>query len=76
MLANFVRTYSLVSTTQLTIVLIITAIVFAVFIGVAVLKMYKLKAENKRLMDKNKYNSNVDKEYTDFTDGHLYDTNN
>lgn len=75
MLANFIRNYSLVSTTQLTIVLIITAIIFAVFIGVAVLKMYKLKAENKRLMDKNKYNSKVDKEYTDFTDSHLYDTN-
>jgi len=76
MLANFVRIYSLVSTTQLTIVLIITAIIFAVFIGIAVLKMYKLKAENKRLMDKNKYKAKVDKEYTDFTDGHLYDTKN
>ncbi|WP_040249336.1 hypothetical protein [Psychroserpens mesophilus] len=76
MLANFLRNYSLVSTTQLTIVLIITAVIFAFFIGIAVIKMYKLKAENKRLMDKSKYKSNVDKEYTDFTDGHLYDTNN
>ncbi len=76
MLANFVRTYSLVSTTQLTIVLIITAVIFAVFIGVAVIKMYKLKAENKRLMDKSKYKTKIDKEYTDFTDSHLYDTNN
>ncbi len=76
MLANFVRTYSLVSTTQLTIVLIITAVIFAIFIGVAVIKMYRLKAENKRLMDKSKYNSKIDKEYTDFTDSHLYDTNN
>ncbi|WP_425075537.1 hypothetical protein [Psychroserpens sp. S379A] len=71
MLANFIKTYSLVSTTQLTIVLIITAIIFAFFIGIAVLKMYKLKAENKRLMDK-KYKSKV-QEYTDFTEGHLYD---
>lgn len=76
MLANFIRSYSLVSTTQLTIVLIITAVIFAIFIGIAVIKMYKLKAENKRLMDKSKYKSSVDKEYTDFTDGHLYDTNN
>jgi len=75
MLANFVRTHSLVSTTQLTIILIITAIIFAVFIGVAVIKMYKLKAENKRLMDKSKYKSKLEKEYTDFTDSHLYDTN-
>ena len=76
MLANFVRNYPLVSTTQLTIVLIITAVVFAIFIGIAVIKMYRLKAENKRLMDKSKYKSEVEKEYTDFTDGHLYDTNN
>jgi L-cystine uptake protein TcyP (sodium:dicarboxylate symporter family) len=74
MLAHFVRSYSLVSTAQLTIVLIITAVIFAFFIGIAVLKMYKLKAENKRLMDKSKYKSKVE-EYTDFTDGHLYDTN-
>lgn len=76
MLANFFRIFPLVSTTQLTIVLIITAVVFAIFIGIAVLKMYKLKAENKRLMDRSKYNSNVEKEYTDFTDSHLYDTKN
>jgi len=74
MLANLVRTYSLVSTTQLTIVLIITAVVFAIFIGIAVIKMYRLKAENRRLMD-SKFKSKIENEYTDFTDGHLYDTN-
>ena len=74
MLANLIKIYSLVSTTQLTIVLVITAIVFAVFIGIAVFKMYKLKAENRRLMDK-KFKTKVDKTYTDFTEGHLYDTN-
>ncbi|MFK7781225.1 hypothetical protein [Psychroserpens sp.] len=73
MLANFIKSYSLVSTTQLTIVLIVTAVIFAIFIGIAVIKMYKLKAENRKLMDKNKYKSKVDKEYTDFTEGHLYD---
>ena len=76
MLVNFVRIHSLVSTAQLTLILIITAVIFSVFIGIAVFKMFKLKAENKRLMDKNKYNSKVEKEYTDFTDSHLYDTNN
>ena len=75
MLAHFVRSYPLVSTTQLTIVLIITAIIFAFFIGIAVFKMYKLKTENKRLMDKSKYKSKIE-EYKDFTEGHLYDTNN
>lgn len=72
MLTHFLNTFPLVTTAQLTIVLIITAVVFSFFIGVAVYKMYKLKAENRRLMDK-KYKSSPEKEYTDFTEGHLYD---
>ncbi|WP_299227969.1 hypothetical protein [uncultured Psychroserpens sp.] len=76
MLANLIIPSFLVTTTQLTVVLIVTAAIFAVFIGVAVVKMYKLKAENKRLMDRSKYKSDVDKEYRDFTEGHLYDNNN
>ena len=75
MLTNHISTYSLVSTTQLTIVLIVTAAIFAIFIGIAIIKMYKLKAENKRLMDKSKYKSEIEKEYRDFTEGHLYDSN-
>ncbi len=61
---------------QLTIVLIVTASIFLVFIAVAIIKMYKLKAENKRLTDNSFYKSEVDKSYQDFTDGHLYDNNN
>ncbi|MEY8849138.1 hypothetical protein AB9K26_09990 [Psychroserpens sp. XS_ASV72] len=76
MLVSILASIPLVSTTQLTIVLIVTAVIFAFFIGIAVIKMYKLKAENKRLMDRSKYKSDVDKEYKDFTDGHLYDSNN
>ena len=72
MLVHFLKTIPLVSTTQLTIVLIVTAIIFSVFIGIAVLKMYKLKAENKRLMDR-KYKAKQ-QEDTDFTEGHLYDS--
>ena len=61
-----------VSTTQLTIVLIITAIVFMFFIVIAIIKMQKLKAENKKLLESDQYKSKVDESYKDFTDGHLY----
>ncbi len=61
---------------QLTIVLIVTASIFLIFIAIAIIKMYKLKAENKRLTDNSFYKSEIDKSYQDFTDGHLYDNNN
>ncbi|OBX24884.1 hypothetical protein LX77_00121 [Gelidibacter algens] len=63
----------LVSTAQLTIVLLITAAVFLFFIALAVIKMYKLKAENKRLTQSDAFKDEVDNGYKDFTDGHLYD---
>jgi hypothetical protein len=63
----------LVSTRQLTIILIVTASVFLVFIVIAVIKMYKLKAENKRLTEMDNLKSEIDESYKDFTDGHLYD---
>ena len=65
----------LVSTTQLTIVLIITATIFLFFIVIAIIKMYKLKAENKRLTDTDALKSDIDTSYKDFTEGHLYDNN-
>lgn len=61
-----------VSISQLTIVLVITAIVFSLFIVVAILKMYKLKSENKRLSEMDTSISETDDNYTDFTDSHLY----
>ncbi len=64
-----------VSTTQLTIVLIITTIVFAFFIGIAIIKMFKLKAENKRLLDKSAFKKEKDETYKDFTESHLYENN-
>jgi|UniRef100_UPI00404A54D7 hypothetical protein len=63
----------MVSTEQLTLVLLITAGVFLFFIAIAVIKMYKLKAENKRLTEMDAYKSDVDTSYKDFTDSHLYD---
>ena len=63
----------MVSTMELTIVLIVTAAVFLVFIVIAIIKMYKLKAENKRLLESDAFKTDVDESYKDFTDGHLYD---
>ncbi|TDU39909.1 hypothetical protein BXY82_1946 [Gelidibacter sediminis] len=75
MLANLQHTnlFLLVSTEQLTIVLLITAAVFLIFIALAVIKMYKLKAENKRLTESDAFKAEVDEGYKDFTEGHLYD---
>ncbi|GAA0746080.1 hypothetical protein [Gaetbulibacter jejuensis] len=63
----------LVSTTQLTVVLIITAAVFMFFIVVAVIKMRKLKAENKKLIEMESLKNDVEESYKDFTNGHLYE---
>jgi uncharacterized membrane protein YkgB len=63
-----------VTTTQLTMILIAVASIFLVFILVAIIKMYKLKAENKKLMDTNAF-KDVDESYKDFTGGHLYGDN-
>ena len=63
-----------VTTTQLTMILIAVASIFLVFILIAIVKMYKLKAENKKLMDTNAF-KDVDESYKDFTGGHLYGDN-
>ena len=63
----------MVSTSQLTIVLIVTASIFVVFIVIAVIKTYKLNAENKKLTEMDNLKSDDDDSYKDFTDGHLYD---
>ena len=70
---NLTKLNLVVSTTQLTIVLIVTAAIFLVFIVIAIIKMYKLKAENKRLLESDAFKTDVDESYKDFTDGHLYD---
>jgi hypothetical protein len=63
----------LVSTSQLTIILIIVAGIFLIFIVIAVIKTYKLNAENKRLTELDNQKSEEETSYKDFTDGHLYD---
>lgn len=64
----------IVTTTQLTMILIAVASIFLVFIIIAIIKMYKLKAENKKLMETNAF-KDVDESYKDFTSGHLYGDN-
>jgi hypothetical protein len=64
----------LVTTTQLTMILIAVASIFLIFIIIAIVKMYKLKAENKKLMETNAF-KDVDESYKDFTGGHLYGDN-
>ncbi|RCW92743.1 hypothetical protein [Winogradskyella arenosi] len=61
----------MVTTTQLTLILITVASIFLVFILVAIIKMYKLKAENKKLMETSSFKEE-EETYTDFTSGHLY----
>ena len=63
-----------VTTTQLTMILIAVASIFIVFILISIIKMYKLKAENKKLMETNAF-KDVDESYKDFTSGHLYGDN-
>lgn len=75
MFLTLLNNYLIVSTTQLTIVLIVTASVFILFILVAIIKMYKLKAENKKLMETNAFKNELDESYKDFTGGHLYGDN-
>ncbi|MGJ8550397.1 hypothetical protein [Winogradskyella wichelsiae] len=69
-----ISTYLIVTTTQLTLVLISVASIFLVFILVAIIKMYKLKAENKKLMETTIF-KDMDESYEDFTGGHLYGDN-
>jgi len=76
MFITILRNFVLVSATQLTIVLIITAAIFSIFIGAAVIKMFKLKAESRRLLNNSDFKKKVDKSYKDFTESHLYDSNN
>ena len=60
----------LMSTSELTYIMVSIAAVFLLFIIFAIIKMYKLKTENKRLMKKQAQGN--DDTYKDFTNGHLY----
>lgn len=63
-----------VTTAQLTMILIAVASIFLIFILVAIIKMYKLKAENRKLMDTNAF-KDFEESKEDFTSGHLYGDN-
>jgi len=63
-----------VTTSELTMILMIVASIFLVFILLAIIKMYKLKIENKKLMESNAF-KDIDETYKDFTGGHLYGDN-
>ena len=47
--------------------------IFLFFIVAAVIKTYKLNAENKRLIEQENLKLEEEDSYKDFTDGHLYD---
>jgi len=63
-----------VTTQQLTMILIAVASIFIIFIGIAIIKMYKLKAENKKLMETNAF-KDYEEANEDFSSGHLYGDN-
>jgi len=64
----------IVTTTQLTMILIAVASIFLVFILIAIIKMYKLKSENKKLMQTNAY-KDYEESGEDLHSGHLYGDN-
>jgi hypothetical protein len=68
---KLVNTALLVSTEHLTIILIVVSSIFFVFIGVAIFKMFKLKTEERKLMETNAF-TDSEKEYKDYSGGHLY----
>lgn len=57
---------------QLTIILLISSGILLFFIALAIIKMYKLKAENKKLIENQSFKTEVEEGYKDFTSGHLY----
>lgn len=64
----------MISTEQLTIVLIVVSGIFLVFIGIALVRMYKLQAEEKKLMETNAFTES-ESETKDYSGGHLYGDN-
>ncbi|REE07838.1 MULTISPECIES: hypothetical protein [Winogradskyella] len=71
---NLLSKALIVTTTQLTMILIAVASIFLVFILIAIIKMYKLKSENKKLMQTNAY-KDYEESGEDLHSGHLYGDN-
>jgi len=70
-LTSKISSFFLIEQINIVTMLIITVCVFLVLLIIGVRKSYKLKAENERLSKKSS-NSDVEKDYEDFTEGHLY----
>jgi hypothetical protein len=71
---NLTKIGLIVSTLDLTYVLIAVSGIFIIFIGIAVFKMYRLKSEEKRLMETNAFKDS-ELEVKDYSGGHLYGDN-
>lgn len=74
MLNNLLSKALVVTTTQLTMILIAVASIFLVFILIAIIKMFKLKAENKKLMQTNAF-KDYEESKEEVVSGHLYGDN-
>ena len=73
MLLNF-TTIPLITQSQVVVALTVIVIFFGIILLLGVRKSYLLKKENKRL-EKMNTSMKEDKEYKDFTDGHMYGGN-
>ena len=75
-LISFIYLIFLINQPYIVTGLIVVVIFFAILLLLGVRKSYKLKKENERLEAMNLKNENEkDKQYKDFTEGHLYDNN-
>jgi len=74
MLKNLLSTPLIVTTMELMMILIAVASIFLVFILIAIVKMFKLKAENKKLMQTNAF-TDYEESIKDIPSGHLYGDN-
>jgi hypothetical protein len=69
-----INTLLLIEQSSIVTILIITVSFFLILLILGIRKSFKLKAENEKLSKKRSLQSEEDnKEYKDFTEGHLYD---
>jgi hypothetical protein len=71
-LTSKISNFFLIEQINIVTMLIITVCVFLVLLILGVRKSYKLKAENERLSKKSSSDTDKEKVYEDFTEGHLY----
>ncbi len=73
-LPSKISTLLLIEQSSIVTILIITVSFFLILLILGIRKSFKLKAENEKLSKKRSLQSEEDnKEYKDFTEGHLYD---